>query len=293
MKWMGAGRTRLGDPSDLEMYDDQLVKEIMTPEFAESVRRNISDNTTYPWQHYHPSYEESGSRGTAHISVIDEYGIAAALTTTVNLPWGAHVHDTHTGIILNSEMDDFSIPGQSNAFNLTPSIYNYIKPFKRPLSSMSPTIVSEMDGKPGLVIGASGGSRIITAVVECIVKNYLWGYDLLDVVKSARVYHQLVPGVLYVEDGISDKAIESLKEKGHIIQEVVEGPSAVSVVGAVQRGVDGKISAVADWWRKGGVSERTALPSFPFISFLLLIYLFQPPSELTGGHITASCWVVR
>lgn len=275
MKWMSAGRTRLGDPTDLEVYDDQLVKEIMTPEFAESVRRNISDNTTYPWQHYHPVYEESESRGTSHISVMDPFGIAAALTTTVNLYWGALVHDTYTGIILNSEMDDFSIPGQSNAFNLTPSIYNYIKPLKRPLSSMSPTIVSEMDGSLSLVIGASGGSRIITGIIECIVKNYLWGYDLLDVVKSARIHHQLLPAVAYVEDGISSKAIESLKERGHTVQ-VAGGPGANSVVGIVRRGVDGKVSAVSDWWRKGGVSE---LCLSLFSIFLIHSHcLFKPPS---------------
>ena len=261
---MSAGRTRLGDPADHKVYNDQLVKEIMTPEFAESVRRNISDKTTYPWQHYHPSWEESSSGGTSHISVIDPLGNAAALTTTVNIYWGAHVHDTQTGIILNSEMDDFSIPGESNAFNLTPSIYNYIKPLKRPLSSMSPTIVSEKDGKLSLVIGASGGSRIITGVIECIVKNYLWGYDLLDVVKSARIHHQLAPDVLYVENGISDKAIESLKKRGHTVQ-VVGGPGKESVVGVVRRDKDGKISAVSDWWRKGGVSD-------PFFhSFLLII----------------------
>ncbi|KAF8423563.1 gamma-glutamyltranspeptidase [Tirmania nivea] len=251
MKWISAGRTELGDPTDTEVFNAPRVCQLMTHDFAESVRQNISDSTTYPWQHYNPSYEPTEPKGTSHINVLDQFGNAVSLTTTVNLYWGALVHDTNTGIVLNSEMDDFSIPGRSNWYNLAPSIYNYIKSYKRPLSSSAPTIAAESDGKPGLIIGASGGSRIVTSVFECIVKNYLWGYDLLDVVKSPRIHHQLLPEVAKVERGLSEKVIEGLRQRGHTV-EVVERIG--SVVGTVRREGDGTIYAVADWWRKRGVS---------------------------------------
>lgn len=257
---MSAGRTELGDPTDTEVFNGPRVQEIMTPAFAKSVRQNISDSTTYPWKHYNPSYEPNEPKGTSHINVLDQFGNAAALTTTVNLYWGALVHDTHTGIVLNSEMDDFSIPGKRNAWNLAPSVYNYIKPRKRPLSSTAPTISAEKDGKPGMVIGASGGSRIVTSVFECILKSYLWGYDLLDVVKSPRIHHQLVPEVAYVERGVSEQLVEALRERGHTVQ--VEA-WAGSVVGAVRRTDDGTIFAVADWWRKRGVSAIESIFFFP------------------------------
>ncbi|KAF8466699.1 gamma-glutamyltranspeptidase [Kalaharituber pfeilii] len=251
MKWLSAGRTELGDPADTEVGNQDRVQELMTKDYAAAVRQNITDNTTYPWPHYNPSYEPNEPKGTSHISVLDQFGNAVALTTTVNLYWGALVHDVRTGIVLNSEMDDFSIPARPNAYGLRPSIYNYIKPRKRPLSSTAPTIAWERDGKPGLIIGASGGSRIVTSVFECIVKNYLWEYDLLDTIKSPRMHHQLLPEIVYVENGTSKEAIEELRLRGH---EVAVVPRVGSVVQAVRRLGDGKIVAVADWWRKRGVS---------------------------------------
>ncbi|KAI5787033.1 gamma-glutamyltranspeptidase-domain-containing protein [Peziza echinospora] len=249
MKWISAGRTELGDPADTAVANEERVEELMTKKYADEVISNISDDTTYPWQHYRPSYEPNEPKGTSHISVLDKDGNAVALTTTVNLYWGNFVHDTQTGIVLNSEMDDFSIPSRPNAYDLRPSIYNYIKPFKRPLSSTTPTISVEADGKPGLVIGASGGSRIVTSVFECIVKSYLWGYDLLDTVKSPRIHHQLLPEVASVEKGVSPFAADGLRLRGHNVTEI---PVAGSVVGAIRRLEDGRIFAVADWWRKKG-----------------------------------------
>lgn len=249
MKWVSAGRTELGDPDDLDVPNQARVAELQTKEFAQSVVRNISDDKTYSWKHYNPSYEANDPKGTSHYSILDEDGNAVAVTTTVNLYWGAKLHDPATGIILNSEMDDFSIPGRSNAYDLKPSIYNYIKPFKRPLSSTAPTIVVEK-GKASLVIGASGGSRIVTSVFQAIVKNYLWDYSLLETIKSSRAHHQLIPEIAYLESGVKEKLIEGLKSRGH----KVEGVAGGSVLQGIRRYHSGEIVAVSDFWRKGGVS---------------------------------------
>ncbi|KAH8153144.1 uncharacterized protein LAJ45_02731 [Morchella importuna] len=200
MKWLSSGRTELGDPTDPTVAANHpRIHELTTKHWAASVRANISSTHTYPWAHYKPAYEPTEPHGTSHISVFDRHGGAAALTTTVNLHWGAMIHDPVTGIVLNSEMDDFSIPGRRNAYNLEPSVYNYIRPYKRPLSSTAPTIVVEGDGNVGLVIGGSGGSRIVTGVFEAVVKTYFWGWDLLDTIKSPRLHHQLIPETVSAE----------------------------------------------------------------------------------------------
>ena len=251
MKWLSAGRTNLGDPND-DVFNHARVNEIMSTSYAAAARKNISDDTTYPTAHYNPSYANSGSKGTSHISVLDKAGNAVAFTTSINLDFGNLMHDTHTGIILNSEMDDFAIPGRPNSEGLYPSIYNFAKPLKRPLSSCVPTMTLELDGQPGMIVGASGGSQILTGVFESIVKYYRWGFDARDVVRSPRIHHQLIPDVAYVENQISTRIVEGLRRRHHDVKVIEPMKSAV---GAITRTVDGKIHAVADWWRKGGVSD--------------------------------------
>lgn len=107
----------------------------------------------------------SESHGTTHVTVMDRFGMAVSVTSTVNLEWGCRYMDERTGIILNNELDDFSIPHTNNSFGLPPSIANFISPGKRPLSSSSPLIL-ERDGQVVLALGAAGGSRIITAVAD-------------------------------------------------------------------------------------------------------------------------------
>lgn len=269
MKWISAGRTELGDPADPVVFENlPRIAELQSKSYAESVRANISADTTYPWQHYNPAYESVDPKGTSHLSVIDKSGGAVALTTTINLYWGAKIHDPKTGIVLNSEMDDFSIPGKSNAFLLEPSVYNYILPRKRPLSSTTPTIVVEADGTSGLVIGGSGGSLIVTSVFQAIVKNYLWGYSLLDTIRSPRLHHQLIPEVAYAESGVESWIVEGLRKRGHVVDQRQEGQAAgMSVLQVVKGMGNGRVEGVADWWRKGGVSRIFSLSFFPPICF--------------------------
>ncbi|CAG8525070.1 2352_t:CDS:2, partial [Acaulospora colombiana] len=120
---------------------------------------------TFGPEYYHPVFDSIEDHGTTHISAVDKSEMSVSFTSTVNLIWGAQVMDPITGIILNDEMNDFSIPGLPNAFGLWPSPYNFVAPGKRPLSSTVPTIV-ERDGKFELALGGSGGTRILTAVLQ-------------------------------------------------------------------------------------------------------------------------------
>ncbi|KAK6348388.1 hypothetical protein TWF718_006185 [Orbilia javanica] len=248
MKWLSAGRTELGDPFDSDVSNAARVAEIQSKQFAAMVRRNISDTRTYGWKHYNPSYEFKEDHGTSHMSALDSEGMAVALTTTVNLYFGARICDPETGIVLNNQMDDFSIPGTDNAFQLQPSIYNFVRPYKRPLSSMAPTI-TVYNGYPSLIIGGSGGSRIVTGVFLSFIKIYQWGYNLLDTIHTPRVHHQLMPEVAFVEQDLGEDIVRGLEDRGHKVEKVA---TIGSVIQAIHKLPDGEIHAVSDFWRKGG-----------------------------------------
>jgi gamma-glutamyltranspeptidase / glutathione hydrolase / leukotriene-C4 hydrolase len=207
----------------------------MSKEFAARLRANISLTKTYPWQHYNPKYDFPRNHGTTHISVIDNQGMTISLTSTINLSWGSRLHDPTTGIILNDEMDDFSQVNRSDAFQLQPSPYNYIKPFKRPMSSSTPTIVlSPLAGRVELVLGASGGARILTSVLDAIVKSLDWRMDLLNVVEHPRIHHQLLPDIVSIEKGYNGDILRYLEDAGHIVEEY-DKSNATAEIQAVRR----------------------------------------------------------
>jgi gamma-glutamyltranspeptidase/glutathione hydrolase/gamma-glutamyltranspeptidase/glutathione hydrolase/leukotriene-C4 hydrolase len=247
MKWLSAGRTDLGDASTSP--NQVYFEDMWTKAYTAQICRSISDVATEPWKHYHPSYMPNEPKGTSSLSVLDKDGIAVALTTTINLDFGSMLYDIESGIVLNSEMDDFSIPLACNAYNLEPSVYNEVGPKKRPLSSCAPTIILK-DGTAELIIGASGGSQIVTSIFMSIVKFYKWGWPLLEVIKSPRVHHQLIPEAVYAEYGLPEWVSEGLKTKGHMVCRQLGG----SVVQTIARTGVGEILAVSDWWRKDGVS---------------------------------------
>lgn len=113
-----------------------------------------------------------------------------------------------TGIILNDQMDDFSYPGITNEFNLPPSPANLMKPGKRPLSSMSPSIISNPDGEATLVVGSSGGTKITTAVALTIIRNILFGEDIKTSIDARRFHHQLEPMRVDFERGITEDLLQ-------------------------------------------------------------------------------------
>jgi gamma-glutamyltranspeptidase len=120
--------------------------------------------------------------GTSHVSVVDARSMAVSLTTTINTSFGSKVVSKSTGILLNNQMDDFSSPGQSNVYGLYPSEANFIAPGKKPLSSMSPMVVVGPDGRLRMVLGASGGSRITTAVYQTLLRIVAYGEGGLEAV---------------------------------------------------------------------------------------------------------------
>lgn len=179
-----------------------------------------------------------------HVSIMTKNGESVALTSTVNLAFGSQVMDAATGILLNDQLDDFSIPNVSNAFGLPPSPYNYIYPGKRPLSSCTPTIVV-VDKQVVAVVGASGGSQIITATSQTIVRMLDMQADPHVAVHAGRTHSQLVPDVVLVEE--NGPVGVALEKKGHV---VVEGHIYTGVA-AVQRTRNGILQGAGDQRKDG------------------------------------------
>ena len=160
--------------------------------------------------------EFTESEETTHYSVVDKNGNAVSVTTTINSGYGSGVTITGAGFLMNNEMDDFSIkPGVPNLFGLLGNEANAIKPGKRPLSSMTPTIVLKQ-GKPYLILGTPGGATIITTVFQNIINVIEHDMNILDAISSPRFHSQWFPDVIYYEkNSLSSSIIENLKSRGH------------------------------------------------------------------------------
>lgn len=182
--------------------------------------------------------------GTAHLSVVDSAGRAVALTSTVNLDFGALIADPQTGILLNDQMDDFAaVPGKPNAFGLVQSARNAPHPGRRPLSSMSPTIVLSPDGTIRAVVGAAGGPRIITGTLQAILEVVDRGADAAASLSPPRLHHQWMPEAIEIEAGVDDAALATLKSEGFTV-EAMRGRAVVQIV--VVDPKSGALSAAGD-----------------------------------------------
>jgi gamma-glutamyltranspeptidase/glutathione hydrolase len=216
----------LGDPDFVEVPVARLV----SPERAAEVRSAIVPDTTFPPDRYGTLVAAPSDAGTQHISALDATGGAVALTTTINTSFGSGLVVEELGIVLNNQMDDFSVaPGVPNFFGLVGDEANAIAAGKRPLSSMTPTVVVGPDGKVAMVIGASGGGQIITATLQVLLDVLVFGMDPQEAVAAPRVHHQWMPKVLFVEPGIPLDVIRALEFRGHVVQ-VQESYSSVQVV---------------------------------------------------------------
>ncbi|CAO3624307.1 unnamed protein product [Cunninghamella blakesleeana] len=224
-------RTEFGDPDFTHLQD--RYHEITTKEWADEVRKNITDDTTHPPLYYNPKYDHMESPGTMHLSVVDKDDRAVALTSTVNLLFGSRVMDIETGIILNDEMDDFSIPGVPNDFGLYPSSYNYVAPGKRPLSSITPTII-ENDGEFEMAVGGSGGSQIITSTLNTILNTFDFNMDIYEAIETPRFHHQLMPNRVGLQPGFDKDLENALRERNHEIYTLFKN-GTVSAVQAVRK----------------------------------------------------------
>ena len=168
---------------------------------------------------------------TTHFSVVDSRGNAVSNTYTLNFSYGVGLVAEGTGVLLNNELDDFTAaPGASNAYGLVGFEANLPGPGKRPLSSMSPTIVLK-DGKPVLVTGSPGGSRIISTVLQVIVNVLDYKMDVAAAVAAPRLHHQWLPDEVRVERGFPDDVLVGLKAMGHLIVEPLGQTSANSIRG--------------------------------------------------------------
>jgi gamma-glutamyltranspeptidase / glutathione hydrolase len=215
MKYAYADRSEyLGDPD----FVDVPIEALTSKEYAKAIRSRIDPDRAAPAAEIRPgelaAYE---SPQTTHFSVVDKDGNAVANTYTINFGYGTGLVAAGTGILLNNELDDFSAkPGTPNAYGLIGGDANAVEARKRPLSSMSPTLVLQ-DGRPFLVTGSPGGSRIITTTLQVIMNVIDHDMSIAEATAAPRIHHQWLPDELRIEEGISPDTVRLLEGKGHVV----------------------------------------------------------------------------
>ncbi len=233
-----------GDPD----YVRVPVAALLSPRRGHELRQRISAATTFS-PRYYGAYTTPADAGTSHLSVIDEHGNAVACTTSINTAFGSMVVAGDTGIILNNTMDDFSAePGAPNAYGLVGSEANAIAPGKRPLSSMSPTVVTR-GAEVVAVAGGSGGPLIITGTLQVLLNALVFGLAAEPAVAAARIHDQWLPPYLMIERDIDDLDRWALRRLGH---RDVPAPTAAAVQ-LIVRTAEGLLDGGADA-RKGGAA---------------------------------------
>ncbi|KAM0845148.1 hypothetical protein ACQ4PT_056560 [Festuca glaucescens] len=185
LKHYMAIKMNLGDPDFVDV--SEVVADMVSPKFAAELKRTIYDNMTFPPKYYGGSWNILQDHGTSHLSIVDCERNAVSLTSTVNSYFGSLILSPSTGVLLNNEMDDFSMPANTSADSPPPAPNNFVAPLKRPLSSMCPTIVLK-DGELKAVVGASGGSMIPAGTVEVFLNHFAKNMDPLSSVMAPRVY---------------------------------------------------------------------------------------------------------
>jgi gamma-glutamyltranspeptidase / glutathione hydrolase len=215
----------LGDPA----FISAPVATLITKDYAAKQRAGIDLDRATPWIDAISSAPPREGSNTTHFSVVDSFGNAVSNTYTLNFSYGVGLVAEGTGVLLNNELDDFTAaPGASNAYGLVGFDANLPGPGKRPLSSMSPTIVLK-DGKPVLVTGSPGGSRIISTVLQVIVNVLDYQGEAATAVAAPRLHHQWLPDEVRVERGFAKETLDALQAKGHHIVEPMGQTSANSI----------------------------------------------------------------
>lgn len=220
-----ADRARyLGDPA----FVSAPIANLISKEYAAKQRASIDPDHATPSSAIAAGPLREGSN-TTHFSVVDNLGNAVSNTYTLNFSYGVGLVADGTGVLLNNELDDFTAaPGASNAYGLVGFEANLPGPGKRPLSSMTPTIVLK-DGKPVLVTGSPGGSRIISTVLQVVVNVLDYDMDIAAAVAAPRLHHQWMPDEVRVERGFSEDTLEALRAKGHRVVGPLTQGSANSI----------------------------------------------------------------
>lgn len=246
--------TFLGDPQFIQNPTEKLLSKI----YATEIRQQIKPNKATPSENVQPGIAPHESPETTHYSVIDKEGNAVSTTYTINGRFGAVVIAPGTGFFLNNEMDDFTTKvGEKNLYGLVQGERNSIAPLKRPLSSMSPTIVTK-EGKPFLILGSPGGSRIISITLQTALNIIEFGMPPQEAVNSPRIHHQWLPDEVYYEQrGLSKDTLEKLSTMGYkMVEQTPWGAAELIMVGLPgEKGVlpasSGNDSAVSGAVREG------------------------------------------
>ncbi len=236
----------LGDPDFVDVPVDRLTSK----SYAARWRKTIGSRATPARGIRAGGRVVAEGNDTTHYSVVDRFGNAVANTYTLNLSYGVGLVAKGTGVLLNNELDDFAAkPGAPNAFGLVGGAANAPGPRKRPLSSMTPTIVLKQ-GKPHLVTGSPGGSRIITTVLQVIVNTIDRRMDIAGAVAAPRIHHQWLPDEVWAEHGTSAATIRELEVRGHNVRLMPPMTSANSIMvtpdgfaGAADRRTRGALAA--------------------------------------------------
>ncbi|MEX2953224.1 gamma-glutamyltransferase [Serratia fonticola] len=246
--------TYLGDPEFIKNPIDRLVSK----SYADEIRKKIVANQATPSVNVQPGMEPHEKPETTHYSIVDHEGNAVSTTYTVNGRFGAVVIAPGTGFFLNDEMDDFTVKvGEKNLYGLVQGTANAIAPGKRPLSSMSPTLVTK-DNKIFMVLGSPGGSRIITITLQTALNVIDHGMAPQEAVDAPRIHHQWLPDEVYYEQrGVSADTLKILKEMGYkMVEQTPWGAAELILVGlpgaaGVSPANSGNDSAVSGRVREG------------------------------------------
>ncbi|KAG9458274.1 hypothetical protein H6P81_002782 [Aristolochia fimbriata] len=251
-KHMLAFRMNLGDPSFVN--NTKYLSAMLSHSFARHVQHMILDNTTFPASYYLAKWSQLLDRGTSHFNIIDADRNALSMTSTVNDHFGAGVVSPTTGILLNNEMDDFSMPTKGRTADvLPPAPSNFIQPKKRPLSAMTPIIILK-DNQLAGVLGGSGGAYIPPGVIQVFLNHFVFGMEPLEAVQHPRVYHKLIPNVAIYEDWtvydgdhilLSEEAVQFLASRGHVLSGLPRGSGCQLLVhdlsnSVMMKGEDGR-----------------------------------------------------
>ena len=203
----------LGDTDFVRVPTDQLLSR----DYAKRLVQKIDLTRTQPSDAYGRSFLPDDA-GTTHFCVMDDRGNAVACTETINTTFGSLVVEPKFGIVMNNEMDDFTaLPGQPNAFGLRQSAANAIAPGKKPLSSMTPTIVLK-DGRPHFIAGASGGPRIISATTQVLLNMMLFDQPAQAAVSARRLHHQWQPDELLIEPALFRDLKAAMEQRGYVVK---------------------------------------------------------------------------
>jgi gamma-glutamyltranspeptidase/glutathione hydrolase len=228
MRYAYADRAHLlGDPD----FVKAPIAGLLSKRYAATLRARIDRQRATPSDKIKTA-NPAGFEGnnTTHYSVVDRFGNAVANTYTINLSYGVGMIAEGTGILLNNELDDFAAaPGVPNAFGLVGYEANEPGPNKRPLSSMTPTIVLR-NGKPLIVTGSPGGSRIITAVLQVLLNTIEHRMTIAESVQAPRIHHQWLPDETMIEPGVSAAMARALEARGHNVKVWAPFTSAPSIM---------------------------------------------------------------